>query len=428
LIFNFAYATNLVILQKLFTKTMRKNGLILFASFLFLSNGTVSQIVKLGQWRATIQRSGYELPFGLEIIPKTAGKFGVLALNGTEKLALDDAYFEKDSLHIPMSMFDSELVVKVSDSQMNGSWKKRRNGIWVSVLPFKAEFGYDYRFTKNKTASTQNISGKWATYFYKPNGDSTFAVGILSQTNTKLSGTFLTSTGDYRFLAGDVQGDSLFLSCYDGSHVYMFRAAVSKDGQIRGGLWAGVLGFQKFRMVRDEKAALPDPTKITYLKEGYDAIDFSFKTPQGQAVSLKDERFKNKVVVLQIMGTWCPNCMDETRFLAPWYKKNNKRGVEIVGLSFEHTLDMAISGPKIERTSKRFGVEYPVVLAGTDNADASKSLPMLNRIAGYPTTIFIDRKGKVREIHTGFSGPGTGKYYDEFIEDFNRLITKLLSE
>jgi thiol-disulfide isomerase/thioredoxin len=407
---------------------MIKNGLILFVSMLMSSHIVISQTVKAGQWRAAIQRSGHELPFGLEISLKTGGKFGVSALNGTEKLTLDDAYFEKDSLHIPMLMFDSDLVVKVSGNEMSGFWKKLRNGVWVSVLPFKAQYGYDYRFVKNKVATTQKISGIWATYFYKPNGDSTFAVGILSQQGTKLSGTFLTPTGDYRYLSGDVQSDSLFLSCYDGSHAYLFRAAVGTDGQIRGGLWAGVLGFQKFRMVRDETAALIPPTKLTYLKEGFDAIDFSFKTPQGQTVSLKDDRFKNKVVILQIMGTWCPNCMDETKFLAPWYKKNRSRGVEIVGLSFEHTLDMAISGPKIERTSKRFGVEYPVVLAGTDNADAGKALPMLNRIAGYPTTIFIDRKGKVREIHTGFSGPGTGKYYDDFIEEFNLLITKLLSE
>ncbi len=407
---------------------MRKKELILFVALLLPLHIVVSQTVKTGQWRATIQRSGHELPFGLEISPKAGGKFGVLALNGTEKLALDDAYFEKDSLHIPMLIFDSDLVVKVSGNEMSGFWKKLRNGVWVSVLPFKAQYGYDYRFIKNKAATTQKITGKWATYFYKPNGDSTFAVGILSQQGTKLSGTFLTPTGDYRYLAGDVQGDSLFLSCYDGSHAYLFRAAVGTDGQIRGGLWAGVLGFQKFRMKRDETAALIPATQLTYLKEGFDAIDFSFKTPQGQTVSLKDDRFKNKVVVLQIMGTWCPNCMDETKFLAPWYKKNRSRGVEIVGLSFEHTLDMAISGPKIDRTAKRFGVEYPVVLAGTDNADAGKALQMLNRIAGYPTTIFIDRKGKVREIHTGFSGPGTGKYYEDFVEEFNRLITKLLSE
>ena len=78
---------------------------------------------------------------------------------------------------------------------------------------------------------------------------------------------------------------------------------------------------------------------------------------------------------------------------------------------------------------ERFGVDYPVLLAGTnDKAEASKALPALNRVVAFPTTIFIDKKGKVRHIHTGFSGPGTGKYYDQYIGEYNRLIDKLLAE
>lgn len=129
------------------------------------------------------------------------------------------------------------------------------------------------------------------------------------------------------------------------------------------------------------------------------------------------------------MGSWCPNCMDETNFLAPWYKKNKERGVEIVGLAFEHSDDLAVSAPKLKRMISRFNIEYPVLLAGTNTNEATaKALPMLNKVMSYPTTIFIDKEGKVREIHTGFSGPGTGKYYDEFVTEFNQLMDKLISE
>ncbi len=390
-------------------------------------NQAFGQQLQKGIWRAAIQRDGYELPFGLEFLPKSDGKWAVSALNGTERLPLDDAYFQSDSLHIPMLIFDSDLVVKVVGNKMSGIWKKQRNGVWTNGLPFSAELGPVFLFSKTTQPSNFSVSGKWKTYFYKANGDSTLAVGLFEQKGSKLSGTFLTSTGDYRYLAGDVLGDSLFLSCFDGSHAFLFRAKISNNA-IRGGFWSGIAGFQRFRAERDDNAALPDASKLTYLKPGYETIDFSFPTPDGQLVSLKDDRFKNKVVVLQISGTWCPNCMDETKFMAPWYKKNSKRGVEIVYLSFEKTLDMKISGPKIEFMKKRFGVTYPAVLAGTNYADAGKALPMLNKIAGYPTTIFIDKKGKVRKIHTGFSGPGTGKYYDEFVEEFNQLINKLLVE
>lgn len=121
--------------------------------------------------------------------------------------------------------------------------------------------------------------------------------------------------------------------------------------------------------------------------------------------------------------------MDESRFLAPWYKKNKDRGVEVIGLSYEKSTDTTFAYPKVKKMKERFGIDYEVLLAGTNNKDeASKTLPMLNKVIGFPTTIFIDKKGQVREIHTGFSGPGTGKYYDTFVSDFNRLIDKLLNE
>ncbi|MEZ4902417.1 MAG: TlpA disulfide reductase family protein [Spirosomataceae bacterium] len=400
--------------------------LLLFSSFLAVFSQ--SSLTK-STWRATLIRNGYELPFGLEINPKPNGKYEVFALNGAERLALDDAYFEGDSLHIPMDLFDSDLVVKVNNNNMTGHWKKARNGVWYSALPFSATKGEVYHFAKTPQKTTQNITGKYATYFYRSDGkDSSFAVGVLEQKGAKLAGTFLTPTGDYRYLAGDVVGDSLFLSCFDGSHAFLFRAAILPNKQLRGGMWSGVSGFQPFTATLDDKAQLPPPTALTFLKPGYEKIDFNFPQPDGKMISLADERYKGKVVVLQISGTWCPNCMDETRFLAPWYTKNASRGVEIVGLFFERSPDMKVSGPKIEFMKKRFDVPYPAVLAGVYDANAGRALPALNKISGYPTTIFIDKKGHVREIHTGFSGPGTGKYYDQFVEEFNQLISKLLTE
>ncbi len=121
--------------------------------------------------------------------------------------------------------------------------------------------------------------------------------------------------------------------------------------------------------------------------------------------------------------------MDETNFLSPWYKKNRSRGVEVLGLAFERSADQAVSGPKIERMKQRFDIDYPVLLAGSsEKDDASKALPDLNAVVAFPTTLVIDRKGQVRHIHTGFSGPGTGKFYDQYVSEFNRLIDKLVAE
>jgi len=129
------------------------------------------------------------------------------------------------------------------------------------------------------------------------------------------------------------------------------------------------------------------------------------------------------------MGSWCPNCVDEAAFLAPWYKENKARGVEIVALSFERKDDLDFARTRISKFVKRFDIAYDILFAGlADKSQASEKLPALNRVLSFPTTILIDRKGNVRKIHTGFSGPATGEYYQEFIRHFNEDVTTLLNE
>ena len=390
--------------------------------------------VKPGVYRAVLKTRGGDLPFGLDIQP-TAGDaktYTVFALNGNERLAMDPATVQDDSLHIPMALFESELVAKIDGNRLRGVWRRRRTAQQSQTLPFDAQHGVNYRFAPDEKSTTTNLTGKWATDFGSKSGkvDTVNAVGVFDQKGNHLAGTFLKPTGDYRYLDGNVIGDSLFLSCFDGSHVYLFKAKYDPANKtLTGGQWAGVSGYDSWVARFDPKADLPDAAKLTYLKTGAKTLNFSFPEPSGKTVSITDPRFKNKVTIVQIMGSWCPNCMDETNFLSPWYKRNKQRGVEVVGLAFERSPEMAESGPKIERMKQRFQIDYPIVLAGTnDKAKASKVLPDLNAVVAFPTTIFIDKKGQVRHIHTGFSGPGTGKYYDQYVEEFNRLIDKLIAE
>ena len=397
-----------------------------------------SSTLTTGQYRAVLATPGGELPFGLDIQP-VAGQektYTVFAVNGSERLPMDTATVQGDSLHIPMALFESELVAKIDGNAsgvatLRGVYRRNRVGQGVQTLPFEAKQGDTYRFTKESGAAT-NLSGKWATQFESKTGkvDSVNAVGIFEQTGNRVTGTFLTPTGDYRYLDGNVVGDSLFLSCFDGSHLFLFKGkhdAATKT--LAGGFWSGISGYESWVARFDPNAQLPDPATLTYLKPGAKTLNVSFPEPNGAIVSLNDPRFKGKVAIVQILGSWCPNCMDETKFLSPWYQKNKQRGVEVLGLAFERSTDMAVSGPKIDRMKERFQIGYPVVLAGSnDKAEASKALPDLNAVLAFPTTIFIDKKGKVRQIHTGFSGPGTGKYYDQYVEEFNRLVDKLVAE
>lgn len=383
--------------------------------------------VQTGLWRAVIQSPGGELPFGLDIARQNDSVFTVHAINGQERLRMDDAYLQGDSLRIPMGIFDAEIIAKVQDSVLTGYYR-RQAAKRIIQLDFAARQGIAYRFAPGRANAAANVTGKWSVTFHGET-DSSQAVGVFEQAGNDLSGTFLTPTGDYRYLAGSVDGSQLSLSSFDGMHVYLFKGlADTANRQISGEFWSGDRGYRKWTATRNDKAALPDANTYTLLKKGYNAVSFSFPDPSGRKISLADAKYKGKVVIVQVLGSWCPNCMDETNFLVPWYNKNKGRGVEIVGLAFEKSNDLAVSGPVIDRMKKRFAVPYDVVLAGVNDSTASQSLPMLEKVKGYPTTIFIDRKGKVRRIHTGFNGPGTGKYYDGFVEEFNLFMDKLLAE
>lgn len=383
--------------------------------------------LKNGIWRAVLRTKGGDLPFGLAL-EQRGSTYTAYALNGAERLPFDKVTFFGDSVRLTIDLFEAEIRAKREGDVLRGFWRRRRTGQNYTSLPFEARHGLTHRFTASTQTPAINVTGTWATTF-RSGTDSTVAIGVFDQKGNKLTGTFLTTTGDYRFLEGNVVGDSLLLSTFDGTHLYLFKAKRKADQTLEGGFWSGESGYESWTAKRDPNAKLPDATSLTYLKPGYKTVDFTFPDVNGKPVSLKDARFQNKVVVIQILGSWCPNCMDETNFLSPWYKKNKNRGVEIVGLAYEKSADLAESAPKIQRMIDRFRIDYPVLLAGTNvKSEASKTLPMLNQVVGFPTTFVIDKKGLVRQIHTGFSGPGTGKYYDEFVADFNRLIDKLVAE
>ena len=244
-------------------------------------------------------------------------------------------------------------------------------------------------------------------------------------------GTFLTTTGDYRFLEGTVSDQKLYLSCFDGSHAYLFTGKLLNDSTItEGKFYSGLSSIETWTANKDDKAILPDAYSITDLKPGYDKIDFSFPGLDGKKVSLSDQKFKNKIVLVQFFGSWCPNCMDETAYLTSFHKKYQEKGVEIVALAYERTKDFERSRKNIARLRDRFSVPYDMLVTGftKDKVEVSKSLPMLKQFMAFPTLMIIDKNGKIRKIHTGFSGPGTGTHYSDFVKEFEKTIADLLAE
>jgi thiol-disulfide isomerase/thioredoxin len=379
--------------------------------------------LKEGLWRGVIELQGQQLPFNFEVIKEPTG-FKVYLKNGEEKLIQDEVSIDGDSVKIVMLIFDIELRAKINENSLQGFYYKNYNKEFK--LPFSARFGEHFRFVKSEPA-TKDFSGTYALEF-KSETETYPSVGIFKQELNHVTGTFLTPTGDYRYLEGNVVDDRLRLSTFDGNHAFLFTAGITGDS-IRGDFYSGNVSYETWKGIKNENATMPDAESLTFLKPGFEKLNFSFPGLTGAKISPLEDRFKNKVLILQIFGTWCPNCMDETKFLATWYKDNKDRGVEILGMAYERKDDFTYASERVKKMKEKLGVEYDFVIAGTNDKDkASETLPALNRVLAFPTTIFIGKDGKVKHIHTGFTGPGTGIYYEQFKDRFNQIVNELLAE
>lgn len=377
-----------------------------------------------GIWRAILSLPGADLPFTFELNDNHQ-HYTMDIINGTERIHVDEISLSGDSVFIRLPLFDSEIRAHVAGGEMQGNFinhVRKTN----QRIPFTAKAGQSFRFNNGGITPSVNVTGRWETDFSPGTADSSKAIGVFEQLEHGIvHGTFLTPSGDYRYLDGCVKGDSLLLSCFDGAHAFLFEAKIA--GKRMSGIYRSGNHWQEpFSAIRNEQAALPDPYSITWLKEGYKQVDFSLPDLDGQHVSPLDSRFRNKVLLVEVMGSWCPNCMDESAFLAKAYEQYKSQGLEIIGLAFEKTADFNQAVANVTRLKTRYHISYPLVIANKDSV--TSTLPMLNKISGYPTTIFIDKKGKVRKIYTGFSGPATGNEYMKFQGDFHRLVQMLLME
>lgn len=413
---------------------INKSRLILSILLIFSILATASAQTKLttGTWRGILKTStSHELPFNFEV-SDVAGHQQIAIINGSEHYKVPDVKTVGDSVFIKMPLFDSEFRLKLEGENLTGNWI-RHLGDHDSALPFTAVPNTSWRFLKDPEKPAFDITGRWAATFGDGTPDRDGLVGEFKQDGNKLTGTFLSTTGDYRYLEGTVSGDQLYLSCFDGCHAFLFTAKINSEKIISNGEnYSGYSGFQKWNAVKDANAKLPDAYSLTFLKPGYKKIAFNFPDINGHKVSLNNPRFKNKVVIVQILGSWCPNCMDETNFIVNggYYKKYHPKGVEVIGLAYERTTDFKKSQKTLEQLKDHFKIPYPLLITGftPSKGDPQKSLPMLADFKGFPTTIIIDKKGNVRKIHTGFNGPGTGEHYTEFVVEFDKLTEDLLAE
>ncbi|MFT7589679.1 MAG: thiol-disulfide isomerase/thioredoxin [Limisphaerales bacterium] len=367
---------------------------------------------------------GVNLPFHIELYKDSA-----VIINADERVRTVNLSRQGDSLFMEMPVHRTEIRAIQVEDQVTGYFYDYSRSAGYKI-PISAKTGDFPRFPSGgKEEEVAALDWKVTFPGNEPDDKPGYAIGKIQADQGKLKATMLTPTGDYRFLEGRATEDSVFLSCFDGAHAFLFKALRLEDGSLTGTFWSGTHWQEPWTAHRDSSFVLPDPNSLTYVADGEVGNDvlpnFCFNTVKGQEYCLDEAN--GKVRIIQILGSWCPNCRDETVFYEQVYKDYADRGLEIISLAFERGDTEEQWRKGAGKMVKDLQIEWPVLLAGKASKSYASSLfPNLNSVSSFPTSIFVDRKGKIHKIHTGFNGPATGDEYTKFKAEFHATINELL--
>lgn len=401
-----------------------------------------SKKLKEGNYRGILilnEAEGIELPFNF-VVKYKGKKPTIIISNSDERIVVDEVSIKGDSVNFKMPVFDTEFRTVLVGDDLEGVWinnYKTNN----NKIKFKASYGDSRRFIFSVASKhilqpadldeVPNFEGRWETTFSPGTKDSSKAIGLfrrIEQTEFA-SGTFLTETGDYRYLEGEVNRNNLYLSCFDGVHAYLFIATYNNGAVLTGTFYSGATWKELWTARHNNAFKLSDAEEITFIKNKDEKINFTFPDLTGKQVSLSDKKYDNRPVIVQVMGSWCPNCMDESVYFSTLYKKYKDQGLEIIALAFEKTSDYNKAKNQVSRLKSRLNIEYDLLITGqTGKEKASETLSALNKITAFPTTLFLNRQHQVVKVHTGFSGPATGTEFEVYKQRTESLIRSLLKE
>jgi thiol-disulfide isomerase/thioredoxin len=405
--------------------------LVLQFAFPSLTHAAPPQSNPDGLWEAVVVVGSAEIPFRFEIAHSGEQWTGYF-FEGERKIGSTSGSYAEGTLKFEYEFLNATLTATVDSNELKGSYRYNRKN------------GREYAFHARRTASTStnsnayppDISGDWEMKLvgedHSTTKDPRTALSwklYLRESGSDVSGSILRVDGDTGTLTGHWQGDSLVLSHFAGERPVLLEAKLQPDGTL------DVLINKQNRYLAARTAsagakgipAPPDPSRYTTVTDTAEPFHFRFPDIDGRIVSDTDTQFRNKVVLLAIGGTWCPNCRDEAPFLVDLYKRYHSRGLEIVGLNFEAAGDLTDDKPRIESFIKEFSVPYTVLYAGEIH-DVKDKLPQLANFGAYPTTVYLGRDGRVASIHAGFASAATGKAHTDLERDVNALVERLLEE
>jgi thiol-disulfide isomerase/thioredoxin len=405
-----------------FRKITTRILLLMSVLLLVFSSCTETADVK-GEWRALLKSPGGDLAFPLIIQQNNVDELSAFAVNSSDTSHFTSISIDGKTIRLTYDHYDAVIEADITPSGLIGNWTRTAENGSISSLPFEAVKTTKPRYPVPSPKSN-NFDGEWNVTFADEDGLFP-ATGIFYGEDGVLHGTFMTETGDYRFLEG-VYNDSTFtLSTFDGTHAFLFDAKLDFDGGMSGNFWSRDSYHATFTAEKGENT-LSNPMTMFDSSVIGRKVTFAFKNRDGILTTNEDEKFHNKPLLVYLFGSWCPNCADEARLLKDLYEDYKGSELEIVGLAYEFTGSFERDAEMVDRYRKRFDIPWTLLIAGTsDKQDAAETLDFLERVISYPTSIFTDEKHSIKFIHTGFNGPATGPYYYNEIERFKRSLDEI---
>jgi thiol-disulfide isomerase/thioredoxin len=250
---------------------------------------------------------------------------------------------------------------------------------------------------------------------------------LVTQGNT-ITGTILTESGDYRYLEGEINEPAFWLSAFDGTHLFYLSGEMHGDSITNGVFLSGKHWQEPWVGVKDNTFSLRDPYTITQCNINQNPT-FTVADESRQSITFDSSNWQGHISIIQIMGSWCPNCTDESRFFKSLYEKHNTAGMQIIPLAFERGDDVKAACERVRKQFNQLGLPYPFYYGGkSGRSDALQTLTFLKEVNSFPTSIFIDKKGNIRRVYTGFYGPGTRQEYTKHCASISALVDSLIAE
>lgn len=376
-----------------------------------------------GNWRVALAAPGGQLPFGLEV--RTSGaKVSAVLLNAPERMRAETADLDGDTLTLGFPSYGSKLVLtRGADDRLTGqAFLSRSSG--PATVAASGERG-TWRFNPKPAAATADFNGRWQMAYGNPaqRGEAS-----LRQKGNRISGSVQLPSGDFRYLSGEVAGNTLSLSTFDGNAATLWTARLEKGAIVDGRLFTAT-GSKAGTPWTATRAPREKMEAVAVEKATVKRFNFRFPDSQGRMVSLDDPQYRGKVVVVTLGGAWCPNCHDEATFMGPYAAKRRPEGLEVIALQFEYGTDAARNNKLMDNFARRYKLGYPLLLAGEPTPDSTRAaLPGVGPVKVYPSTLFIGRDGTLREVHVGWAGPATGALNAKAKKDFDATVSRLLRE